>query len=143
MKKLITILFSLLALGLAATSCDDDDNTSNNTRSELVGKWGYSKEEKGDGPLTDYQHFQGCNKDYMEFSAQSVKDVRHYTNGIECANISHTASYTRNGNTLTVEGGTLSFSGTIEKLTATELIISELETQNGVTIKYINTYTKG
>lgn len=143
MKKLKTVLFSVLALGLAAASCGNDDSAPNNTSSDLVGKWIYSKEKEGDGPTTDYMHVEGCAKDYMEISAQSMKDVSYFKDGTECVENSQTSSYTRNGNTITVQIGGVSISGTIEKLTATELIISAIEIEDGVSVKYVTTFTKG
>jgi hypothetical protein len=143
MKKLKIVLFSVLALGLTLTSCGDDDSSSNNTSGNLVGKWIYSQEKEGNGPLTDYEHTEGCDKDYMEISAQEIKDAWFYKDGTECVEESETATYTRNGNTLTVTEGGMSFSGKIEKLTATELEISSTETEEGVTVKYLSTYKRG
>ena len=146
MKKIKIVLFSVLALGLTLTSCSDDDNKGgNDTSGTLEGKWVYAKEgvsANGQDALIDYDHTEGCDKDYMEITATTVKDVWYNNNGTACEEDSDTSTYTRNGNTITVKEGEETFISTIEKLTASELRISDEETENGVTVKYITTYTR-
>lgn len=145
MKKLKLVLFSVLALGLTLTSCGDDDSSSN-TSGNLEGKWIYAKEgmaAQGQEILEDYEHTPGCDKDFMEISATTVKDVWHDKEGTDCVEGSDTSTYTRNGNTITVTEGTETFTATIEKLTATELKIVDTETVEGTTVKYVTTFTRG
>jgi len=146
MKKLKIVLFSVLALGLTLTSCGDDDNKSNETSGNLEGKWIYAKEGQsalGQEQLDDHEHTAGCDKDYLQITATTIKDVLFYKNGTECQEGSDTATYTREGNTVTVKEGDETFTSTIEKLTDTELRITDTETFEGVTVTYISTYTRG
>lgn len=145
MKNLKIVLLSVLTLGLTLTSCSDDDKKDNNTSAALEGKWVYAKEGVGGNGqeiLTDYEHTAGCNKDYMEITSTTVKDVWYDKNGTECEEGSDTVAYTRNGNTITVTEGGETYTSTIEKLTSTELRITDTETMEGQTVKYISTYTR-
>jgi hypothetical protein len=139
MKKLKMAMFSALALGLAFTSCGDDDSSSN-TSGKLEGKWIYSQEKEGDGALTDYEHTVGCDKDYILISAEAIKDVWFDKEGTECVENSDSVTYTREGNVITTQDGV----GTIDKLTATELVVSSIEIgEGGTTVKYVSTYKRG
>jgi hypothetical protein len=144
MKKIKFVLFSVLALGLTAVSCGDDDSSS--TSASLEGKWVYAKEgvaAQGQEVLQDYQHTAGCEKDYMLISSTTVKDVWFNNDGEGCEEDSETSNYTRSGNTISIVEGGVTNTATIEKVTATELKISETETLNGTTVKYVTTFTKG
>lgn len=145
MKKLKIVLFSVLTLGLAlTTSCGDDDSSSNNTSGALEGKWIYAKEgmaAQGQEILNDYEHTEGCSKDYLEILESTANDVTYW--GSECDQTIDESTYTRNGNTLTVTSDGQTETVTIEKLTGSELKISISETMEGTTVKYITTFTRG
>ncbi|MHA3788112.1 lipocalin family protein [Flavobacterium hauense] len=138
-------MFSAVLLGLTAVSCGDDDSSSA-TGGELKGKWIYAKDGVsvgGKDQLIDHVHTEGCDKDYMEITADEVKDVEYDKVDGACKEYVYEPSkYTRNGNTITVTEGTETFTATIEKLTSTELRIVDTETEGGVTVKYVSTYTR-
>ena len=141
MKNLKIVLFSVLALGLTVTSCSDDDSSSS---AKLEGKWIYSKtgaSANGQEMLIDYDHAEGCTKDYLEIiEGGSFKDVEY--DGSECAEYTDEGTWAKNGNTLTVNYEDYVWTTKIEKLTGSQLKISSSETEGGVTVKYVTVFTR-
>ena len=103
MKKILFLFVSTLALGL--TSCSKDDD-SDSTPASIEGKWDYFQEGVlvGNQELLEaYSHDCTTKKDYTEFVAGGVlKDVYYYDN---CAEEIDLGTWSRNGNTLTVNLG--------------------------------------
>lgn len=122
MKKIIftTVTFLFFA---SITSCSDsDDNAS------LEGKWEYSKEgyaENGQEFLEDYEHQEGCTKDYSIITSTTVID--HNFSGPECEEDIFTIPYTRNGNTITISVEGETFSSQIKKLDSNTLKIYSID----------------
>lgn len=114
MKKLILLFVAIVSLS-SITSCSKDDDSD----ASLIGKWEYSKEgfsANGQEVLTDYEHTQGCSKDYIQITASTVTDHTFYNDG-DCTEDTSTVNYSRNGNTLTV--GTGSDSSVVQIVTLT------------------------
>jgi hypothetical protein len=146
MKKLKIVLLSVLALGFTLTSCGDDDSTSNNnTSGTLEGKWIMDKEGEiinGHEELSGYPHQDDCEKDYLEITETSFKEVFYDT---ECSAWTDDRTYTRNGNTVTVnEGeGEEETVYTIKTLTGSDLKVEYTQTIEGETITWVDTFKRG
>lgn len=137
MKKLV-LFVSVLALGLTSCNKDDDGGTS----AALEGNWEYSREgiaANGQEALTDYDHTDGCSKDYTVITATSVVD---HSFGENCEEFLTTATYTRSGNTLTTTYEGQTFTSEILQLDGSTLKISTPETFEGQTMNYITVYTR-
>ena len=106
MKK--TVLFAFIAFGAAMgfVSCNDDDN-NNSGNNSIVGEWEWVKEteyENGTSVLVDYEHAEGCEKDYMIFTADGVLTDVYYENTPEnsCVEYKSNGTYSTNGDIITV-----------------------------------------
>lgn len=118
MKKVILLFVAIVSLS-SITSCSDDDEAAS-----LVGKWQYSKEgvaSNGQEVLVDYEHTEGCTKDFIQITATTVTDHSFFNDG-ECVEETFSTTYTRNGNTLTVGSGS-------------EVTTAQIATLNGSTLK--------
>ncbi|MBF01329.1 MAG: hypothetical protein CMP77_15320 [Flavobacterium sp.] len=140
MKKLLMV--SALALaGLTFTACGDDDGGGSSA--SLEGKWYFSKTGTavgGQEAFIDYDHEEGCEKDYVEFVEGGVyRDVSHWS---DCETDVETDSWSRSGNTITIGEGTDAVSGTIKKLTGSELRVSTTEELGGQTFNSITVFTR-
>ncbi|WP_051200049.1 hypothetical protein [Flavobacterium subsaxonicum] len=137
--KLLLGVFAAVAM---LTSCGDDDN--NSTSASIVGKWAYSKDgvsAQGQEMLLDYEHTEGCNKDYVEFTADGKYFDVEYPTGCVADTI-YNETYVKDGNTLTTGIGTDAETVTIETLSNTELKIKSSYTESGVTVNYVTVFTK-
>lgn len=145
MKKIKIVLFSVLALGLTLTSCSDDDNKGgNDTSAKLEGKWVYSREGVAGGGQevwNDYEHAVGCNKDYLELTATTQKDVHYW--GSECEEDIEISNFTRNGNIITFEDQEAGDKVEITILTSTKLQVRTTYTFDGEQITDLLEFTRG
>jgi hypothetical protein len=147
MKNLKIVLFSVLTLGLAlTTSCSDDDSSSNNTSGVLEGKWILDKEGQmvqGHEILLNYEHQEGCDKDYLEVTETSFTEAYHDSECSIWGGGAHT--YTREGNTITVDGtdGNEDTVYTIKTLTGTDLKVEYTETMGDEATVWVDTYKRG
>ena len=133
--KQLKLTMALLAAGLMMVSCNKDDDGG--SQAALEGKWIYSKEGVAGGGqeiLDDYEHSEGCAKDYTEIIAGgTVKDVWYY--GSECTEDIEESTWTREGNTVTVGTGEDADQFEILNLTDTELkIATEYEGASFITV---------
>lgn len=111
MKKHFFLFVTLV--GLSLISCNNDDE---NSSTSIVGKWEYFKEGfvvDGQEILEDYDHAVGCNKDTAQYNSNGTLQEVYYSNdGSGCVEESDTNSYTISGNTITVNFGSESLTGT-------------------------------
>ena len=139
MKKLALLFVAVLAVGV--TSCSKDDDAAG---ASLEGKWEYSKEGgiiQGQEVLTPWQHAAGCTKDFTLITATTI--VNSEFSGSDCSEYNDTETYTRNGNTITVNRDGDIFTGTILQLDNTTLKIKGEEmTEGGITYSDVTVYTR-
>lgn len=139
MKKLALLFVAVLAVGVSSCSKDDDSSGA-----ALEGKWEYTKDGgiiQGQEVLTNYEHTEGCAKDYIQITSTTVTEHNFW--GSECEEETYVDNYTRNGNTLTitVEGET--YTATILQLDNNTLKIKGQEmTEGGITFSDVTVYTR-
>ena len=131
MKTKFLILPALM-LVLGSTSCDKDDDKYELPAATLTGKWNYSKVGTtigGAEVLADYDgNEEGCNKDYVEFgSNNNFADVDYDSTDSACEVFTDTGTYAVTGNTIVVDFGDQTVTGTILNLSYTELKIRDNE----------------
>lgn len=140
--KQLKLTMALLAAGLMMVSCNkDDDGGSEGT---LEGKWIYSKSggmASGHEVLTDWDHTEGCNKDYVEFVEGGVYNDVYYWE--DCEEDKWETTWTREGNTITVGTGEAAETGEIINLTGSELKLKSTYEEGGVNVDYITVFTRG
>lgn len=138
MKKIILLFVAIISLTTISSCSNDDDNEAS-----LIGKWEYSKEgvsSNGQEILTDYEHTDGCSKDYIQITATTVSDHSFYDEG-GCTEETFTVNYTRSGNTLTVGTGSDSSTAQIATLTDTTLKITYTDS-DFPGVLYVDVYTR-
>lgn len=124
MKNLILKSVFFLSLVITLVSCKNDDDASEPT---LIGKWEYTRETGPNGDLVNYEHAEGCSKDNVEFTNSTIISKIYENPTPNACNLSvYNATYTRNGNTLTIVDEFETYTETILTLTDTEL-----KTQDG------------
>lgn len=144
MKKIKFFLFALALSGAAFTSCSDDDNDS--TSASLEGKWYFEQEgisTNGQDVLSPWDNTEGCSKDYIELLDAGVYKEKFFYAG--CTTEENTATWSRNGNTLTVTDGTDVTTVEIENLTESNLRVRAVDPDlsTGTTTVYqVVTYTR-
>jgi len=143
MKKVIILFVSALALGMAFTSCNNDDDSPAPTPASVEGKWNFSKiSETVNGvtsPEEDYGHEPGCNKDYIELKAGGVFNEANYS-GSNCALDLSTGTWSKSGNIITITLGGVGVSGEVVSVSSSVLKVkfSEIGTTNVIN----TTFTK-
>lgn len=130
MKKLKFLICTFLVAGFTLTSCSsDDDSNSGSTSGNLVGKWIPTTIEytfNGEKVVEDYEHEEGCNKDYTQFLSNGIsKSVSYF--GSTCIMDEDTGNYTVNGNILTINN--------VDEEGETETIVAEIITLNSTQLK--------
>jgi hypothetical protein len=104
MKKILFLFLAFTAVSITSCSSDDD-----NAEVSIFGKWYNNREaetENGQIVWVAYQNECAGKRDYFEFLQNNIlKDVYHsdFTN---CEADEDLISWTRNGNTITVDGET-------------------------------------
>lgn len=138
MKKIILLFVAIVSLSSITSCSNDDDNDAS-----LIGKWQYTKEgisANGQEALTDYEHAEGCTKDYIQITATTVTDHTFYNDG-DCTEDTFTVNYSRNGSTLTVGTGSDASVAQIATLTDTTLKITYTDS-DFPGVLYVDVYTR-
>lgn len=138
MKKIILLFVAIVSLSSITSCSNDDDNDAS-----LIGKWQYTKEgisANGQEALTDYEHAEGCTKDYIQITATTVTDHTFYNDG-DCTEDTLTVNYSRNGSTLTVGTGSDASVAQIATLTDTTLKITYTDS-DFPGVLYVDVYTR-
>jgi hypothetical protein len=137
----LLLLSALTIVSLSLTSCGDDDSDS--TSGSIEGKWAYNQigaKLNGKEQLIDYPYNQtGCDKDYIEVDATTIKYASHDT---DCSVDIDSETYTKSGNTITTGTGEDAVTSKITKLTGSELKIESTYTEGGETTTEVTTFTK-
>jgi hypothetical protein len=144
MKKFGILVASALVMGMSFTSCSSDDD-SNNIGS-VVGKWEFNTYKYYlNGQFVSEEayddHEPNCAKDYLEIRENgTAKSVDYF--GSDCTEFSDESTYTRNGNTITINDG--DSTETVQVLTANSstLVLRYTDTYEGVTAATDVSFTK-
>lgn len=113
MKKIFALGLGILMLA----SCSNDDNSNSIDSSKLTKKW-YFSTTKVFGQTFPYDDHEECGKDYLEFLSSGIlKSVDIW----DCIPYSEDGAWVLEGNKITVSVDGEVSTGTIDKLTDTEL----------------------
>ncbi|HEU0136144.1 MAG TPA: lipocalin family protein [Flavobacterium sp.] len=122
------------------------NNDGNPTPPPLEGSWEYATEGvifNGQETYSEYQHTDGCTKNYVVFTPTTATDHQFYLDGDgSCAQDVTTVPYTRNGNTITIIVDGETQVAQIEELTATTLRMRTTDTFEGQQVDYIMIYQR-
>ena len=122
MKK--TLILFVVALTVGFSSCSKDDET---TEASLLGKWQVQQTGvviAGQEVLQDAEFTEGCTKDYSIIAASTISQHDFVKENNECVEEISLITYTRSGNTLTINDNGNVLVGKIVILNATTLKIS-------------------
>ncbi len=130
--KLKFMILPALLMVLGTTSCNDDDEEQFQLpAATLTGKWNYSKVGQvvaGVEVFQDYENEAGCNRDYIELGNNNTYvEVDYDSTDEPCQAITTTGTFAVTGNTVVVDAGDDSFTGTILNLSYTELKVKDNE----------------
>jgi hypothetical protein len=134
MKNVLKSLVLTMLVSVSIVSCsksDDGPSTSGN----IVGKWEFFQEgasNNGQESLQPYEHTTGCSKDFLQFTATNVIDTSY--EGSACTEFSDTGAYTKVGNTVTVDGESV----TILQLDGSTLKVRATYSDGGTTVNFIS-----
>lgn len=139
MKK-FTFIFLAVFASLSLISCSSDDDNPGSNDGNLLGKWNLSQAGfivNGTENLMDYEHECSEKKDYIEFKSNGTLTVA--THFSDCVEMTDIATWTRTGNTLTVN-----YEGEVEE--AEILILNtttlKIKTQEEMGFEGIEVYTR-
>jgi len=127
------LILPALLLVLGSTSCDKDDDKYELPAATLTGKWFFSKVGTtigGAEVLGDYDGNEtGCSKDYVEFgNSGQFASVDYDSTDSPCEVFTDTGSYAVTGNTIVIDTGDDTSTGTLLNISYTELKIKDNET---------------
>lgn len=139
LKRLILVTF----ISTIAFACSkDDDGGDSSTSGELIGTWKFaSSSVNGE---TDTDNYICDFEETYTYSATAVTNKYYWDpsgeDGSDCQlEGTYTSNYTRSGNTLTGEEG---YSQEIKTLNSTTLVLEDVDTFDGNTIVYRETYIR-
>lgn len=141
MKNRIILFVSVLILGLNLTSCGGDDGPT--TSAEIFGKWELYKTGDKDGGseyLELYEHQAGCIKDYVVFSVDGNFINTIFFDG--CEPYGYSGTYTKSGNTLTVNDGFDITTLTIKELSPSTLKVYQTYSEEGETFTDVTIFKR-
>ena len=99
--KQLVMLFLIATIGIVSCSKDDDGGEAS-----IEGKWELFKNGtiiSGNEELELYEHTEGCTKDYVEIKVGGTGSEHVFeNNGTGCEDYDDTFTWTRNGNSLTL-----------------------------------------
>jgi hypothetical protein len=144
MKKIIISIVFALVSGINFTSCSSDDDST--PSASIIGKWNYSTMSTTINGVTSPEidwdgNEPGCPKDYVEFKTGGVLSEGDYL-GSNCELNTFSGTWSQNGNTITITEGPISLSAELVTVTSSMLKFKATESNNGVTIVVIITFTK-
>lgn len=121
--KLLFVFALLTFSAVSLTSCSDDDNTPVQQVPSLGGMWYFSKTGTGiagNEALQDYEHQDGCTKDYVEFLDNNVYKERYHVDA-QCTIQESTSAWSLANNIITVNDGDVTTVYEIVSLTTNQL----------------------
>ncbi len=122
MKQTI-IKFRILIALLFVFSCAKDDDLPAPIPPSIIGKWEYQKADTRDGAIVisvnSFDPLLNCVRNYLTFKSDNKVDYVNHSS--PCTPELQTFNYTLNGTVLNYQ----SANKTIEKLTATEMVLTE------------------
>lgn len=125
MKSSIKFMLLVIFFTSSFISCSKDDNPSVIPATSIEGKWQFSKNGtvfNDQEFLVDYEHGQGCTKDYLDFLPNSVLKTYNHDDQSNCETIITTGAWTKIDNTLLLKSfGEEDINAEILELTATNL----------------------
>jgi len=108
--------------GFGAISCSSDDDKGS---SSIIGKWEITKTGfllNGNEILEDYEHQEGCSKDFTEFTNDGkMYDYSYFNYGNGCEEDVYESNYSLSGNTLNIIGEEEDVQATILTLNSSTL----------------------
>ncbi len=132
MKKTIYLFLAVVLTTSMSISCNSDDNgQGGNNSSLIVGKWEITKTGvliEGEEVLEDYEHQEGCNRDFTEFTNNGkMLDYTYYNYGSGCEEDIYESVYSVSANSLNIT-------------TEGETFIAVIQTLNSNTLKVRGQY---
>lgn len=149
MKKMKLVVAMFVVAGMTLVGCGSDDSGPA-APAEITVKWNQTKtvtQVANSAPVEVLyeDNVADCTKNYVEFATPNVyKDVVYFKQSGQCqANSATPGTWTKSDDNLTiVNGGDLTGTYKITKLTSTELNIMSENTSAGVTTKTTVYFTK-
>lgn len=147
MKTILTRLLAIFILTITIASCSKDEAAAP-APSLVIGKWTPIKSETtvaGFPPMNQPYNGNtpGCNKNYTEFVAGGVlKNVEYDKVNNVCTPFEESGTWAQNGNAVTINDGTETYTATIVSATATELKFSTVVTESGITTTIVFTFAR-
>lgn len=134
MKRFGILVALALVMGLSFTSCGSDDDNSNNIGS-VVGKWNFESVKYTVNGASETEVYDdnepGCAKDYLEFFENGSAVSGDYVE--DCELLQDPATYTRSGNTLTIDADGFISTPEVVIANGTTLVLRYVETdEDGV-----------
>lgn len=146
MKTILTRLLAIFILTVTIASCSKDNEEV--APSLLIGKWtqiNMVTTVPGFPPITEpyNDNVAGCNKNYTEFIAGgAAKNVEYDKVNNVCTPFVENGTWSQNGNVLTLNDGTETYTATLVSATATELKFSKVVTRMGITGTIVFTFAR-
>ena len=138
MKKIKALMFAFVLAGMTVVSCSSDD--SSGSTAAIDGKWNQVKtvfKASGGSITQNYEEdTEGCTKNYIEFVTGGVfNDVVYFKQGGECVESMATpGTWVKVDDELTInDGGFLSGTYDIKKLSGSDLQLSTTNSEGGIT----------
>ena len=138
MKKMILAGCLLTTVGFVACKKDNDDDKKGNS---IVGKWEPVSIKFGDTTIM-HEHITGCDKDYLQFTADSA--VAYYHDN-SCKVDDDRSAYKMSGDSIIIkymEDGVLEEERAKISISSNQMNISTLEIEDGDTLTLVSTFKK-